>query len=160
MMKRRYHRKQPIKFMTVEMNEPFYWPELPEEVQRANEVEARARNGEKEPENLPEIKIVFNTQLFRDERATKDKIRDPEQSGNQVPWHEGSDNMLHRADERKGEIKSEAVRPPTVKELRDAYAAEAEKLLAGRSRWNPTWKTMEEFVALTPRDGSRLRVDK
>jgi hypothetical protein len=160
LMKRRYHRKQPIKFMTIEMHEPFHWPEVPEEIRVADARAARKRTGEAEPENEAEPEIVFNTQLFREEREAREKRQDPEASGRRVPWFEGSDNILHRPDHSEGGKQSEAVREPTVKEFRDAYAAEAEKLLAGRAKWSPTWKTMQDFMPLTPRDGGRIRDEK
>ena len=52
-------------------------------------------------------------------------------------------------DDEKGE------NSPNVKDVRDALAAEAEKLTAGKEKWQPSWKTLSEFAPFTPRDGSR-----
>jgi hypothetical protein len=81
--------------------------------------------------------------------------------GRKVPWVEGSDIMLDPWDGTDKAGGRPLIGSPTVKEIRQALAAEAEKLKSGRIKWQPTWKTvMERSPALAPRDGKPLPKDR
>lgn len=88
---------------------------------------------------------------MNEDRVKEQKINQ-KTDGKKVPWVEGSNIMIDpwTPNEEKGE------NSPSVKDIRDALAAEAEKLTLGKEKWQPSWKTLGEVATLTPRDGSRL----
>jgi hypothetical protein len=67
-----------------------------------------------------------------------------------IPWNEGSDVILEpQADGKPPNVSK------TMKDVRDALAGDAARLLEGKVKWQPTWKTMSDMFQLTKRDGSR-----
>jgi hypothetical protein len=92
-----------------------------------------------------ELKDNREREVLRNERLPQ---------GRKVPWFEGSDVIPDPDDDRNPTHK------PSMKDIREALAMEAEKLKSGRIKWRPSWKTVEEVAKWVPRDGKRQYLDR
>jgi hypothetical protein len=96
----------------------------------------------------------FSKSLLDDRHKDEDLLMKVD--GRKVPWVEGSDIMPDPWNGLDKASKQPLVGNPSVKEIREALAAEAEKLKSGRIKWQPTWKTVQGLSPTLPsRDGKR-----
>jgi len=115
-----WHRRRAIKFMTVEMDQPFVWPQKPTEEELNTSYVLLSYYYRFSIANRSDCR--FNKKQYK--ASTKHQEDEEKDSNPHVPWKEGSDGM------------------PRVKEDRKLMAQQAKDLLSGKFKWEPTWKTL------------------